>query len=83
MLDDILDKLHSDEWKEEEYNTGFIATKFEPKIINGSTLSIGKDYKTLLKVDQHFNWFQKLMWMFISTLTGFKNYYGSFVSVLK
>ena len=62
MLDDILDKLHSDEWKESEYNTGFIATKFEPKIINGSTLSVGKYYKTILKIDHHFNWLQKLMW---------------------
>lgn len=31
MIDDIFDKLYPDEWKEEEYNTGFIATKFEPK----------------------------------------------------
>lgn len=34
-----------------------------PKIKNGSTLTIGNTYaKTTLKVDQHFNWFQKLMW---------------------
>ena len=30
--------------------------------IVGSTLTIGKDFKTVLKVDQHFNRFQKLMW---------------------
>ena len=35
---------------------------YVPKIINGSTISIGKDFATTLKVDQHFNWFQKLMW---------------------
>lgn len=36
---------------------------FVPKIVNGSLLSIGGTYaKTTLKVDQHFNWFQKLMW---------------------
>lgn len=34
-----------------------------PKIKNGSTLIIGNKYaKTTLKADQHFNWFQKLMW---------------------
>ena len=34
-----------------------------PKIVNGSLLSIGDTYaKTTLKADQHFNWFQKLMW---------------------
>lgn len=33
------------------------------KIINGSTLSIGNNVKeTQITVDQHFNWFQKLMW---------------------
>lgn len=36
---------------------------YHPKIINGSTLSIGDNLsKTTLKADQHFNWFQKLMW---------------------
>lgn len=36
---------------------------FIPKIVNGSLLSMGGTYaKTILKVDQHFNWFQKLMW---------------------
>ena len=34
-----------------------------PKIINGSTFTIGDKYaKTTFKADQHFNWFQKLMW---------------------
>ena len=28
----------------------------------GSILYIGKDFKTILKVDQRFNWFQRLMW---------------------
>lgn len=32
------------------------------KTVNGSMLSIGENFKTSLKVDQHFNWFQKLMW---------------------
>ena len=39
---------------------------YTPKIINGSLLSIGDTYaKTILKADQHFNWFQKLMWKWI------------------
>ena len=34
-----------------------------PKIINGSLMWIGDTHaKTSLTVDQHFNWFQKLMW---------------------
>lgn len=40
---------------------------FVPKIKNGSMISIGEEYfKTSLKVDQHFNWFQKKMmkWCF-------------------
>ena len=41
---------------------GGTAYIYVPKIINGSTISIGKDFATTLKVDQHFNWFQKLMW---------------------
>ena len=32
------------------------------KIVNGSLLSIGNDFLTQYKSDQHFNWFQKLMW---------------------
>lgn len=33
------------------------------KIKNGSQLSIGKGIRVCnLIVDQHFNWFQKLMW---------------------
>lgn len=32
------------------------------KIKNGSKIIIGKTYRTELKVDKHFNWFQKLMW---------------------
>ena len=34
------------------------------KIINGSKLTIGEDLQcvTVYNVDQHFNWFQKLMW---------------------
>ena len=40
-----------------------VASVYNPKIINGSTLSIGNEiYKTQVKTDQHFNWFQKLMW---------------------
>lgn len=39
------------------------ATVFEPfKIKNGSSFTIGEHRKTTLLVDQHFNWFQKLMW---------------------
>ena len=32
------------------------------KIKNGAKLTIGDNFKTELKADQHFNWFQKLMW---------------------
>lgn len=39
------------------------ATLSISKIKNGSTLTIGDKFaKTQLKADQHFNWFQKLMW---------------------
>ena len=41
---------------------GLATSIFTQKIQNGSTLSMGKDFVTILKVDQHFNWFQKLMW---------------------
>lgn len=30
-----------------------------PKISNGSTLYIGKNYTVNIRVDHHFNWFQK------------------------
>lgn len=30
-----------------------------PKISNGSTLYIGKNYAVSIRVDHHFNWFQK------------------------
>ena len=34
-----------------------------PKIKNGSKISIGGTIRTVdIRVDQHFNWFQKLMW---------------------
>lgn len=32
------------------------------KIKNGSSFTIGDERKTFIPVDQHFNWFQKLMW---------------------
>ena len=32
------------------------------RIKNGSNLIIGKEHKTYMVTDQHFNWFQKLMW---------------------
>lgn len=38
------------------------ATVFVQTIKNGSILHIGENFKTILEVDQHFNWFQKLMW---------------------
>ena len=45
------------------YDLSKLATIFEPfRIKNGSMLSIGTKYTTILKVDQHFNWFQKFMW---------------------
>ena len=38
------------------------ATVFVQTIKNGSILHIGENFKTIFEVDQHFNWFQKLMW---------------------
>lgn len=32
------------------------------KIKNGGKLSIGQEREITLVIDQHFNWFQKLMW---------------------
>ena len=32
------------------------------RIKNGSSFAIGENRKTFIPVDQHFNWFQKLMW---------------------
>lgn len=32
------------------------------KIKNGSRFTIGENCATSFPVDQHFNWFQKLMW---------------------
>ena len=32
------------------------------RIKNGSSFTIGDKCKTFIPVDQHFNWFQKLMW---------------------
>ena len=40
-----------------EYKLKFIPP--EPKSI---ALIGGESYKTTLAIDQHFNWFQKLMW---------------------
>lgn len=34
-----------------------------PKIVNGSMLFVGGEISNVqFKIDQHFNWFQKLMW---------------------
>lgn len=59
--------LKEPEWSHchTEPNVGVLNTTsiYIPKIVNGSTLSFGnKIAKTTLKVDQHFNWFHKLMW---------------------
>ena len=48
--------------KYEQKSEGY-ATLYIPRIKNGSKLSIGGTIRTgNLMVDQHFNWFQKLMW---------------------
>lgn len=31
------------------------------KIKNGSILTLGEHCQTVIKIDQHFNWFQKIM----------------------
>lgn len=52
----------------ESTNVNFLADgvgyAYGRKIINGSKMTIGRDsgYVTVYVVDQHFNWFQKLMW---------------------
>ena len=39
------------------------ASIYCPKVVNGSMLLIGgKISNVQIKIDQHFNWFQKLMW---------------------
>lgn len=67
MMEDLnttFDKLYPDEWKYEEFHTGTMAIGLKPKIINGSKLTIGSELQalTIYNIDQHFNWFQKLMW---------------------
>ena len=42
-----------------EWTTVSICT---PKIKNGSKIYFGEWQQTVFTVDQHFNWFQKLMW---------------------
>ena len=44
-------------------------TIFMPKIKNGSVITIGKTNSLNIKVDRHFNWFQKKM---IELYFGFK-----------
>lgn len=39
-----------------------LSTVYFQKIKNGSRFYIGNDFKTSFVVDQHLNWFQKLMW---------------------
>lgn len=42
------------------------STIYCPKIVNGSMLFIGgKISNVQLKIDQHFNWFQKMMWKWV------------------
>ena len=43
---------------------GYVTIAEPKKIINGSKLTIGKGLQcvSVYNVDQHFNWFQKLMW---------------------
>lgn len=39
------------------------ASIYYPKIVNGSMLFIGDKLSNVqIRIDQHFNWFQKLMW---------------------
>ena len=66
MWDEICEsnKLYPDEWMNEEFKTNTLICGFKPKITNGSKLTIGEKLQcvTVYNVDQHFNWFQKLMW---------------------
>lgn len=63
-LNITFDKLYPDEWKYEEFNTGTMAIGSTPKITNGSKLTIGEKPQCVIiyNINQHFNWFQKLMW---------------------
>lgn len=56
------------EEKKEKSNSNLgigVGTIYIPKIKNGSKLIIGKDYSTIIKVDQHFNRFQKKIWKYL------------------
>lgn len=71
---DYLDEALEDDNLRKEYEalddnsllaeTGFVALGVQSKITNGSKLTIGKGLQcvSVYNVDQHFNWFQKLMW---------------------
>ena len=63
-VDDIFDNLYPKGWKDGEFVSDFVTFGSKPKIINGSKLTIGKGLQcvSVYNVDQHFNWFQKLMW---------------------
>ena len=60
----ISNKLYPNEWLCEEFNTGYITLASKPKIKNGSKITIGGKSQAVViyNTDQHFNWFQKLMW---------------------
>ena len=47
-----------------KYESNTTALSFKPKIADGSKITIGEKLNciTIYNVDQHFNWFQKLMW---------------------
>lgn len=55
------DKIIIGSIKEMKLSDG-IATLHMPTIKNGSIFTIGEHIKTEFRADQHFNWFQKLMW---------------------
>lgn len=56
--------VSSEDTKYSSFESLYEGTIFIPKIINGSKMKIGgKDhFYTEWKVEQHFNWFQKLFW---------------------
>lgn len=58
MLEDMDDVM----WLKDE-DIGVRELSFSlAKIKNGSSFTVGDKRKTFIPVDQHFNWFQKLMW---------------------
>lgn len=58
-MDEFKDDEYGVEYKRKDVKYGFIQSVGIPKLLIGSTLYIGKNYTVSIRVDHHFNWFQK------------------------